>query len=300
MPGHPESPERLARINERLRESGLLDRLTAIPPLSDRAVVEQSVLRIHSADHFESVMECETTGETAFLAAAGALAAVDAVMRGTVNNAFCALRPPGHHAHNNGAHHDGLGQGQGFCFFNNVAIAARYAQQVHKCQRVLILDWDFHHGNGTEWAFYDDPTVFFFSTHALYAYPGTGFAERTGAGDGLGYNLNVPLGPGADDKDIKEAWQGHLMPRLNELGFKPDLVLVSAGFDSREGDHLGNFGITDDGFAALTKMAMAIAHEHCAGRLVSVLEGGYEPEGLASAVARHVGEMEDWGDGRLE
>jgi acetoin utilization deacetylase AcuC-like enzyme len=285
---HPESPQRLRAVKARLEASGLLRNLVRIPPNEDKRVALEAVLRVHNDQHAESITGFEKTSQIPLLAVGGAIAAVDAVMQGTVTNAFCALRPPGHHSHNNGAHFDGRGQGEGFCFFNNVAIAARYAQKAHGCGNVLILDWDFHHGNGTEWTFYEDPSVSFFSTHALFAYPGTGSEDRTGAGDGEGYNLNVALPPGAGDDDIVAAWEDNLLPQLQHLSFKPDIVLISAGFDSREEDFLGSFHITDQGFVRLTKIAMDIARSSCNGRLVSVLEGGYNPEGLASAVERHV------------
>jgi acetoin utilization deacetylase AcuC-like enzyme len=191
-------------------------------------------------------------------------------MEGEIKNAFCAIRPPGHHAHDNTAHYDGRGQGEGFCFFNNVAIAARYAQKVYNCKNILILDWDYHHG------------------HALYAYPGTGSEDKHGTGDGLGYNLNVPFHGYADDSDIIDAWNNKLMPKLDELQFKPDFVFISAGFDSREDDLLGTFSFSDSCFSELTKIAMGIADTHCQGRLISTLEGGYNPEGQAQAVCAHV------------
>ena len=198
--------------------------------------------------------------------------------RGQVMNAFCALRPPGHHAADAGEN--------GYCFYNNVAIAARYAQKKYKMNRVLIVDWDYHRGNGTEWAFYEDPSVLVFSTHERKAVPGTGFAERKGKGGGLGYNINVPLPPGADDRAILDAFESKMTPAAER--FKPDLVLISAGFDSREGDLLGDFAVTDDGFAKLTRRMMTIAETHANSRLVSVLEGGYNIEGLALAVESHI------------
>ncbi len=148
------------------------------------------------------------------------------------------------------------------------------------------MDWDFHHGNGTEWAFYDDPTVLFFSTHAHYAFPGTGTANKIGRGEGKGFNLNVPLPHGAGDREILAAFAERFVPAAD--GFRPDLVLVSAGFDSREGDLLGDFSVTDGGFAELTKLVMSVAAEHAGCRLVSVLEGGYHTEGLARAVEAHL------------
>jgi acetoin utilization deacetylase AcuC-like enzyme len=189
------------------------------------------------------------------------------------------MRPPGHHALN-------TGQEEGFCFFNNVAIATRYAQEVFKRQKVLIVDWDFHHGNGTEAAFYEDPTVLYFSTHYALAYPGTGHPDKEGNGPGLGFNINVHMPCGASDDDIIDVFKTVLVPRADS--FKPDFVLISAGFDGRTKDKLGCFDISDEGFAALTRIVMDIAHAHCGDKIVSVLEGGYTPEDLAGAVHAHV------------
>jgi len=287
-PLHPESAQRLKAIQELLNKTGLIQKIEHLEPLVDEKLLINSILKIHSQAHINSITADSHLTEPAFLAVAGVLGAVDAVSTGRVHNAFCAVRPPGHHAHNNGAHCDGRLQGEGFCFFNNVAIGARYAQVKHEYNKILILDWDYHHGNGTEWAFYDDPSVLFFSTHALYNYPGSGHQNRTGIGPGAGYNLNVPLKDFADDDDIISAWENELLPKLEELKFTPDFVFISAGFDSRKDDYLGNFAITDHGFARLTDIALTIAHKSCNGRLVSVLEGGYNPQGLAQAVCAHL------------
>ncbi|MEX2516947.1 MAG: histone deacetylase, partial [Gammaproteobacteria bacterium] len=156
-------------------------------------------------------------------------------------------------------------------------------------ERILIVDWDYHHGNGTEAAFYDDPGVLFFSTHDINAYPGTGHSGDTGSGAGKGYTINVPLGCGATDADIIAAFRDRLLPAATD--FKPEFILISAGFDSRESDLLGCYDITDAGFAELTRMMLELADQHCAGRLVSILEGGYNLQGNASAAAAHVGEL---------
>jgi acetoin utilization deacetylase AcuC-like enzyme len=276
--GHPESPERLRKIVSRLRRSGLSRKVDTIHPSGDPL---SHIELIHPESHIELVAQEARDESICRLAVAGVLKAVDAVCEGTAKNAFCAIRPPGHHATDTGEY--------GFCFYNNVAIAARYAQQRYKLKKILIADWDYHHGNGTEWAFYDDPSVLFFSTHALYAFPGTGDPARTGRGAGKGFNINVPLPSGATDEDILQAFEKKLVPFADK--FRPDLVLISAGFDSREDDLLGDFAVTDEGFATLTRLMVSIAERHSRSRLVSVLEGGYDPDGLALAVESHIREL---------
>jgi acetoin utilization deacetylase AcuC-like enzyme len=273
--GHPESPERLKAILRRLKSSGLDKVARSISPSVDPV---SYIRTIHPESHINLIAEQAHDESICRLAVSGALAAVDAVCTGEVQNAFCAIRPPGHHASHFGEY--------GFCFYNNVAIAARYAQQKYKLARILIVDWDYHHGNGTEWAFYNDPTVLFFSTHALYAFPGTGAAERTGEGKGKGFNINVPMPRGTDDKMIINAFTNLLLPAATT--FRPDMVLISAGFDSRKDDLLGDFAVTDEGFAKLTKLVMSIASTYSRSRVVSILEGGYNTEGLALAVESHV------------
>jgi acetoin utilization deacetylase AcuC-like enzyme len=233
---------------------------------------------VHSPTHFDAISRIPTTGNVAVLAVRCVLGAIRAVHDGVAANAFCAIRPPGHHAHNSGAE-------EGFCYFNNVAIAARYAQGLGHA-KILIADWDYHHGNGTQDAFYEDPSVLFFSTHELHAYPGTGSPDFKGKGNKLGLNINVALPAGASDVDIVNAWERFLMPKARE--FKPDFVLISAGFDSGKDDTLGSFAVSDEGFARLTGLAMEIADTYCNGRLVSVLEGGYNVKRLPEAVAAHI------------
>ncbi len=273
--GHPESPERLKAIQRRLRNSGLEEKLRPIRASVDP---DASIRMVHSGEHIEMAARQAHDDAICRLAVSGALSAVDAVCSGKVQNAFCAIRPPGHHAANNGEF--------GFCFYNNIAIAARYAQKQHNLNKILIVDWDYHHGDGTEWAFYDDPAVLVFSTHALYAFPGSGAPDKTGEGQGRGYNINVPLPRGATDEAILRAFKERLLPAAEK--FQPDLVLISAGFDARKDDLLGDFNITDEGFAQLTRMVMAIADQHANSRIVSILEGGYNTEGLALGVEAHL------------
>lgn len=273
--GHPESPERLGAIIRRLGSAGLDKALRMIAPSVDPIPY---IRMVHPERHIALVAKQAHDESICRLAVSGALSAVDAVCAGEVENAFCAVRPPGHHAADAGEY--------GFCFYNNVAIAARYAREKHRLSRILIVDWDFHHGNGTEWAFYEDPTVLFFSTHAPYAFPGTGAADRIGKGRGKGFNINAPLPHGADDNMIVDAFTKQLIPAAN--AFQPELVLISAGFDSRKDDLLGDFAVTDAGFAELTKLVMSVAAAYSRSRVVSVLEGGYNVEGLALAVESHV------------
>jgi acetoin utilization deacetylase AcuC-like enzyme len=289
--GHPECPERFDAVLEGLGEAGLLGRLGRIPP---RAATIDELLLCHTLSYVDmarreiaSGARCLSTGDTdispasrdaAVHAAGGVLNAVDAVVSGSARNAFCVVRPPGHHA--------GVAFGMGFCVFNNVALGARYAQRRHGLERVLIVDWDVHHGNGTQDIFYCDPSVFKFSTHQWPLYPGTGRADDTGDGAGQGFTMNFPFPAGAGRREILGAVREALMPAARE--YRPELVLISAGFDSRAGDSLGRFTLTDEDFAALTAAVMEIAEDSAGGRVVSVLEGGYNLAGLASAAAAHV------------
>jgi len=289
--GHPEKPARCDAIMTALSAKPLSERLKRIKP---RDAEQAELLACHTKQYVQTVRDeiqagrrnlstgdttlCKDTLAAALLAAGGVMAAVDAVVAGEVKNAFCVVRPPGHHA--------GPGRGMGFCVFNNLAIAARYAQKKHELAKVLIADWDVHHGNGTQDVFYEDPSVFYFSTHQSPWYPGTGLAEETGAGKGKGTTLNCPFPAGSGRKQVLGAFADKLVPAAGK--FKPDLVMISAGFDSRAGDPLGRFTLTDDDFANLTKLCLGIARRHAAGRVVSVLEGGYDLKGLAAASAAHV------------
>ncbi len=215
--------------------------------------------------------------DVALRAVGTCLNGVDLVLGGTAENAFCIVRPPGHHA--------SADRGMGFCLFNNIAVAARYAQRKYGVERVLIADWDVHHGNGTQDIFYSDGSVFFFSTHQSPWYPGTGAARERGEGTGLGSTLNCPLPAGSGREEVVGAFREMLLPAMAK--FRPELVLISAGFDSRSGDPLGHFQLADSDFVELTRMLMDVG----GGRVVSVLEGGYSLAGLTLAVAAHAGAL---------
>lgn len=275
-PDHPESPERLRRILLEMKREGLDQEVTPISRLDEPL---PHIEAHHTAEHVAGIQTIETTGRVAKAAVGGALAAVSAVSHGEVRNAFCAIRPPGHHANN-------TGDEEGFCFYSNAAIAAKYAQSVFGYEKILIIDWDYHHGNGTQNAFYDDPTVLFYSSHDWQAYPGTGDPSLEGKGEGSGLNINVHLECGSKDVDMLRAWDKKLLPAAAK--FEPDFVIVSAGFDSRKDDPLGCFDVTDDAFRRMTRTAMDVADQYCGGRLVSLLEGGYNVDGLAKAATAHV------------
>ncbi|HXS96353.1 MAG TPA: histone deacetylase [Candidatus Limnocylindrales bacterium] len=288
---HPERPERYDAVMSALDAAGFT---RTLPRIETRDATEDDLLLCHTPAYLaiarsdvERGLPYLSTGDTditpnswavAARAAGSVLNAVDAVMDGRARNAFCVVRPPGHHAN--------ASRGMGFCLFNNVALAARHAQRKHGAGRVLIVDWDVHHGNGTQDIFYRDPNVFFFSTHQWPLYPGTGRANERGDGPGEDTTMNFPFPAGSGRKEILGAVQTFLTPAMQR--FKPDLVLISAGFDSREGDLLGRFTLTDQDFSDLTKAVMEIADATAKGRVVSLLEGGYSLEGLATASVAHV------------
>lgn len=291
---HPETSARLSSIHNRLSQAPWFGELkhvkAAVAEVDDVSLVHEPAY-IHIAEEVcQMGIQQLPTGDTtvcresyniAMKAVGGVLSVVDHVMAGEAKNGFCAVRPPGHHATGN--------LGMGFCVFNNIAVAARYAQKKYNMKRVLIADWDVHHGNGTQDIFYNDDSVFFMSTHQSPWYPGSGHREETGEGKGKGYTMNRPFSSGAGNDEIIGAFRDNFLPAAKE--FKPDFTLISAGFDSRINDPLGGFRINDQGFRDLTKIMLEIANISGGGRLVSLLEGGYHLQGLAMAVEAHVHEL---------
>jgi acetoin utilization deacetylase AcuC-like enzyme len=292
---HPESPERLAAIYTMLGSPDMAGKFTEIAP---REASVEELAAIHRPSYINSVaatagksftsLDCDTaTTEGSFraakLAAGGLCNAIDSVVSGSVDNAFALIRPPGHHAESNAA--------KGFCIFNNVAIGAMHAIKKHSTERILIVDWDLHHGNGTQHSFYDDSRVLYFSTHQYPYYPGTGALEENGRGAGLGYTVNVPLRPGADNERYLNIFRKILQPVA--LKFKPELIMVSAGFDIYKQDPLGGMEVTPEGFACLARVLMNVADACCRGRMVMALEGGYHIRGQAEAVKMVLQEMRD-------
>ena len=289
--GHPESPNRLRAIMQQLEQSGTAARLTRIEP---REAEEKWITQIHEPSYLAMLKShAPTNGRVsldpdtsmspgsltaAYLAAGGALAAVDAIMSRQVEHVFCAVRPPGHHAE--------VGHAMGFCLFNNVAIAARYVQKKYSLTRVLIVDWDVHHGNGTQHSFEDDPSVLFFSTHQSPHYPGTGRESERGRGAGKGFTINVPMEAGEGDEEYRAIFQKSLVPAADE--FKPEFVIISAGFDAHKDDPLASMELTEEGYADLTGIVAGIAKRHAGGRMLSSLEGGYHLTSLAASVDRHI------------
>jgi acetoin utilization deacetylase AcuC-like enzyme len=288
---HPENARRLEAILRSIdSDESLSKRLIRVPP---KPADHEDIIRCHReelVDHLESLcvrgesyVDVDTrispeSFQVAKLAAGAATAAVDAVMSQEGARAFGVIRPPGHHAT--------IANAMGFCLFNNAAIGARYAQARYGIERVLIIDWDVHHGNGTQDIFWNDPTVFYFSTHQYPFYPGTGSADERGAGRGEGTTLNVPLRMGTSARDHRQAFTDAM--HQIERQFSPDLVIVSAGFDSRRGDPLGGLMLEDSDFAEMTKEVLRIAEKSASGRVVGLLEGGYNLDLLGGSVRSHV------------
>jgi acetoin utilization deacetylase AcuC-like enzyme len=285
--GHPERPDRIRAVEHALEKERFAALVRESAPVAEIATVarvhpQAYIDKIRSMAPREGMVRVDEdttmspgTVEAALRGAGAAVQAVDEVMTGKVWNAFSAMRPPGHHAERTRA--------MGFCFFNNVAIAARRARERHGAERVAIFDWDVHHGNGTQDIFWDDPTVLYCSTHEMPLYPGTGAASERGA---HGTIVNAPLSAGEGSEAFREAVETAILPRID--GFHPDLILISAGFDAHWRDPLASLNLTEADFGWATRKLMDLADRHCAGRIVSVLEGGYDLEGLAKSAAAHV------------
>jgi acetoin utilization deacetylase AcuC-like enzyme len=291
-PGHPERADRIAAVLKALDDARFagLDRMIA--PMAD----ESAVLHAHPRAHLDRLKAAlPQTGiaridsdtvlspksiDVALAGVGAAMAAVDDVFSGAADNAFICARPPGHHAEKNRA--------MGFCLFANAAIAARHAQAAHGAERVAIVDWDVHHGNGTQDVFWDDPSVLFCSTHQMPLYPGTGGKDETGAG-GTGHIVNAPLAAGDGGIEFREAFATRVLPALD--AFRPDLILISAGFDAHHRDPLADINLTEDDFDWATGQLMDKAEKYCNSRIVSLLEGGYDLQGLSASVAAHVARL---------
>ncbi len=292
-PGHPEAPERLQVIHDALDEAGVLSDLV---PISASAAKIKWIEKVHSPRHIYKFEEAcmldlgeldsadnqisPETYETALLAVGGILNTIDLLMEGKIDNAFCAARPPGHHAEVNRA--------LGFCYFNNIAIAATYLRVHWNVNRVGIVDFDVHHGNGTQHIFEEDPSVFYYSIHEhpSFAYPGTGREFEKGTGPGLGATLNSTILPGQGDKEYRLKIERDLIPAFDD--FKPEVILVSAGFDAHVEDDMSDIKLSTEGFSWLIKQVCQLAEAHSGGRLISVLEGGYSLKVLPELIVNHV------------
>ncbi len=284
---HPENPNRLRSIYSMLQQGDMEGFFTEIPP---RFATREELEMVHLPSYIDMI--ASTSGqsarrldpdtvtspksyEAACLAVGGVLEAIKAVLQGKLDNAFALVRPPGHHAERNRA--------MGFCIFNNIAVGAKYAIQAHGLERILIIDWDVHHGNGTQNTFYEDSTVLYFSTHRYgFFYPGTGALAEVGTGKGEGFTVNVPMSPGCGDAEYGNIFLHVLKPIA--LSYKPQIILISAGFDTYSRDPLGGMRMTEMGYARLTNIIMDIAQATCGGKIIIALEGGYDLDGLATSV----------------
>jgi acetoin utilization deacetylase AcuC-like enzyme len=287
---HPENPGRLTAIQNRLESSEFYNNLIPIQP---RKATPEQISLVHDANYVASIekscanevrnLDADTvislnSYNAALLSAGAGLTAIDNLIEGSIQNAFCAVRPPGHHAEHDHA--------MGFCLFNNVGIASRYAQKVKGLNKIFIFDWDVHHGNGTQHSFYSDSSIYYSSTHQYPFYPGTGAKQETGTGDGLGATLNLPMDAYSDDDDYLSAIEHKLIPEIQR--YKPDLIIISAGFDAHHKDPLGQIELTTECFGKMTKLLMGVAADVCDGRLLSMLEGGYDYDALSSSVMLHL------------
>ncbi|MGD9009256.1 MAG: histone deacetylase [Desulfobacteraceae bacterium] len=292
-PYHPEMPERLEMIYQGVEAAGLLRHLIRVEP--KRASIKR-IEAVHSTayirrfeevclnghptlDHQDNQM-CAETYDTALLAAGGVIETAAMVMEGRIDNAFCAVRPPGHHAE--------VDQAMGFCYFNNVAVTARYLQAEWGIERIGIIDIDVHHGNGTQHIFERDDSVFYYSIHQhpSFAYPGTGREFEEGQGGGFGFTKNSPVLPGQSDDDYRMQFEKDLLPAMER--FKPEFLLVSTGFDAHKDDDMSDIRLTTEGYSWVIHSVLQLAQQHCGGRLISVLEGGYCLPRLPELAANHI------------
>jgi acetoin utilization deacetylase AcuC-like enzyme len=291
---HPEHAGRLEAVLQALEASGRAQQLVHLTWDDDP---QAWITQVHDAQLLRLVavasqrgrvaldpdtIVCSDSFTVALQAVAGTLAAADAVVRGEVSQVFCAVRPPGHHAE---AH-----RSMGFCLFNNVAILARYLQRRHGLDNIMIIDWDVHHGNGTQHIFEDDPSVFYLSTHQYPFYPGTGASSETGVGRGQGYTMNVPLPAGTGDETYSAVFEQQILPRA--LDYRPDCLILSAGFDAHYADPLAHMRVTEAGYRRMTQVVKEIAATCSQQRIISVLEGGYNLEALARSVEAHIEELQ--------
>ncbi len=284
---HPENPNRLRAIYAMLQQGDMGNQFTEIPP---RPATREELEMVHLPSYIDLIastagqparrLDPDTVAspksyEAARLAVGGVLEAIEAVLQGKIDNAFALVRPPGHHAESNRA--------MGFCIFNNIAVGAKYVMKIHGMERILIIDWDVHHGNGTQNTFYEDPKVLYFSTHRYgFFYPGTGAPAEVGSGKGERFTVNVPMSPGSGDAEYGNVFLHIIRPIA--LSYEPQLILVSAGFDTYSRDPLGGMGMTERGYARLTNIIMDMAERTCGGKIVITLEGGYDLDGLATSV----------------
>jgi len=287
---HIESAEGKRRIKNLVEVSGLLDHLVLLKP---RSATEEEILRLHTPEYVARIKrESDALGgdagdltpfghgsyEIALLSAGGCITAVDAVLDGRVDNAYALVRPPGHHAERDA--------GKGFCIFANVAIAVQHARVARGLSRVAVVDWDVHHGNGTQHMFEEDDSIFYFSTHQYPFYPGTGSARESGTGRGAGHTLNYPMLAGSGDGEYIQVFREVLGPEIDRV--QPEAILISAGFDAHRDDPLAGMAVTEKGYAAMTTILKEAADRHCGGRIVSLLEGGYNLEALGASVEAHL------------
>lgn len=292
--GHPERADRLVASIERVRREPWQDGLIEVPA---RLCDDDEIRSIHSPEYLSRAQQACRQGapfldtpdvainavsyDTARLAAGGVLALCDSVMEGDADNAFALIRPPGHHAEQ--------GVALGFCLLNNVAIAARYLQHRYSVEKVAIVDWDVHHGNGTQHLFEADPTVLYASLHQYPYYPGTGAQSEDGIGKGKGATVNCPMSAGCGDDDYETAFVERVLPAIENFG--PDMVLISAGFDAHSADPLAQMQLSTGMFGWMTDRLLETADKHCQGRIVSMLEGGYDLRALSECVAVHLGRL---------